>query len=97
MILPVRYSADGSIVTAADVSSHTVYIRLFLSGRHGYSSQEETVTRNFTVGEVEAFIEYLGSNLRFQIGDWFVELTETSRDALISDLEHATRYLGVVA
>lgn len=93
MILPVRYSAGGSIVTAADVGTGTVYVRLFLSGRHGYSSQKETVTRDFTIEEAKAFMEYLEGNLGFQIGDWTVELTETSRDGLIADLGHAIFYL----
>lgn len=88
MILLVRYSAGSSIVTAADVGTGTVYVRLFLS-----SSQKETVTRDFTIEEAKAFMEYLEGNLDFQIGDWTVELTETSRDGLIADLGHAIFYL----
>jgi hypothetical protein len=90
MILPVRYSASGSIVTAANDVSGTVYIKLFLSD--GYS-QYKTVVRDFTIEEAKAFMEYLEGNLSFQIGGWTVELTETSRDALIADLGHAMFYL----
>lgn len=55
--------------------------------------QNESVVRDFTIEEAKAFMEYLEGNLGFQIGDWTVELTETSRDGLIADLGHAIFYL----
>ena len=91
MIIPVTVNMEGSIVTSAGPDS--IVIKLFHDRNH------DTTIRKISAAEAMAFIEYLGCNLKFQIGDYLIVdlVSETARDQLIADLEHAIKHMGVGA